>query len=57
MEELNEMDMSSSGWLTRFKTLKHDYHHHMDEEDSPLAHDSERWVLDNWHGKGQGKGQ
>jgi len=36
MEELNEMEMSSSGWLTRFKTLKHDYEHHMDEEESDV---------------------
>lgn len=36
MEELNEMDMSSSGWLTRFKTLKHDYEHHMDEEEEEV---------------------
>lgn len=36
MEELNEMDMSSSGWLTRFKTLKHDYEHHMDEEEDDV---------------------
>ncbi|SFD61049.1 Hemerythrin HHE cation binding domain-containing protein [Sulfitobacter brevis] len=32
LEELHEMDMSSSGWLTRFKTLKEEYEHHMDEE-------------------------
>ncbi|QFT58628.1 DNA nickase [Sulfitobacter sp. THAF37] len=36
MEELNEMDMSSSGWLTKFKTLKHDYEHHMDEEEEEV---------------------
>ncbi|MCX7567777.1 hemerythrin domain-containing protein [Sulfitobacter sp. F26169L] len=36
MEELNGMDMSSSGWLTRFKTLKHDYEHHMDEEEQDV---------------------
>lgn len=36
MEELNNMDMSSSGWLTRFKTLKHDYEHHMDEEENDV---------------------
>lgn len=36
MEELNEMDMSSSGWLTRFKTLKHDYEHHIDEEEDEV---------------------
>jgi len=36
MEELNDMDMGSSGWLTRFKTLKHDYEHHMEEEESEV---------------------
>ncbi|NCP11756.1 MAG: hemerythrin domain-containing protein [Sphingomonadales bacterium] len=34
--ELFEMDMSSSGWLTRFKTLKHDYLHHIDEEEEEM---------------------
>ena len=36
MEELNDMDMSSPGWLTRFKTLKHDYEHHMEEEEDEI---------------------
>lgn len=36
MTELNEMDMSSPGWLTRFKTLKHEYEHHMDEEENDI---------------------
>lgn len=36
VEELNEMDMSSPGWLTRFKTLKHDYEHHMEEEEDEV---------------------
>ena len=36
MEELNDMDMSSGGWLTKFKTLKHDYEHHMDEEEDDV---------------------
>ncbi|WP_136636995.1 hemerythrin domain-containing protein [Pseudooceanicola onchidii] len=36
LEELREMDMSSSGWLTRFKTLKHDYEHHMEEEENEV---------------------
>lgn len=31
--ELDEMDMASSGWLTKFKTLAHDYIHHIDEEE------------------------
>ncbi|MBY6092042.1 hemerythrin domain-containing protein [Pseudooceanicola sp. 502str34] len=36
LEELREMDMSSPGWLTRFKTLKHDYEHHMEEEEDEV---------------------
>ncbi len=36
MEELNEMDMSSPAWLTKFKTLKHDYEHHMNEEEGEV---------------------
>lgn len=36
MEELNEMDMSSPGWLTRFKELKHEYEHHIDEEENEV---------------------
>lgn len=36
MQELNEMDMSSPGWMTRFKTLRHDYEHHIDEEEEDI---------------------
>tara|TARA_R110002049_G_scaffold307712_2_gene509066 strand:- start:40792 stop:41268 length:477 start_codon:yes stop_codon:yes gene_type:complete len=36
LEELNEMDMASPGWLTRFKTLKHEYEHHIDEEEDEI---------------------
>lgn len=36
MEELNQMDMSSPGWLTRFRTLRHDYEHHMEEEENEV---------------------
>ena len=36
MEELNDMDMSSSDWLDRFNTLKHDYEHHIDEEENEV---------------------
>ena len=42
LQELNEMDMSSPGWLTRFKTLKHRYEHHIEEEEEdifPVAKD------------------
>lgn len=36
MEELREMDMSSPGWIQRFRTLKHDYEHHMEEEEEEV---------------------
>ena len=36
MEELNETDMSSPGWLLKFKTLKHEYEHHIEEEEDEV---------------------
>ena len=36
MEELNQADMASGGWLTKFKTLRHDYEHHIDEEEDEV---------------------
>ena len=36
IEELQGMDLSSPGWLARFKTLKHDYEHHMEEEEEDI---------------------
>ena len=36
MEELNDMDMSSPGWLAKFKTLRHDYEHHIEEEEDEV---------------------
>lgn len=36
LEELNEKDMSSPGWLQRFETLRHDYEHHIDEEEDEV---------------------
>ena len=36
IQELDEMEMSSPGWLTRFKTLRHDYEHHIDEEETEI---------------------
>lgn len=36
MDELNETDMASPGWLMKLKTLKHDYEHHMAEEESDI---------------------
>jgi hemerythrin-like domain-containing protein len=42
LQELNDMDMSSPGWLTRFKTMKDRYEHHIEEEEEdifPVAKD------------------
>ena len=36
MEELNDTDMSSPGWLTKFKQLKERYEHHMEEEENDV---------------------
>lgn len=36
MQELNETDMSSPGWMAKFKKLRHDYEHHIDEEESDI---------------------
>ena len=36
MEELRELDMSEGAWLEKFKTLKHDYEHHMEEEENEV---------------------
>lgn len=34
--ELVEMEMSSPGWLTRFKTMRDRYLHHIDEEEEEM---------------------
>lgn len=36
LEELNQMDMAEGAWLQKFKTLRHDYEHHIDEEEEDL---------------------
>ena len=36
MTELNQTEFSSPGWLTRFKTLKERYEHHMKEEENDI---------------------
>ena len=36
MEELNEMDMSEGAWMNKFKTLRHDYLHHIEEEEDEV---------------------
>ena len=34
--ELGEIDMASSAWLAKFKQLRHDYEHHIDEEEEEM---------------------
>ncbi len=36
MEELNEMDIKSDDWSETFGKLKHDYEHHIDEEEDEV---------------------
>lgn len=36
LEELDEMDFSSTGWLTRFRTMKDRYLHHIEEEEDEM---------------------
>ena len=36
IKELQDMEFSNPAWLTRFKTLRHDYEHHMDEEENDI---------------------
>lgn len=36
LTELYEMDFASTGWLTRFRTMKERYLHHIDEEEEEM---------------------
>ena len=48
-EALNDLaatDMSSGGWLTKFKTLDHDYRHHIDEEEEDHFPDFAKYLDD-----------
>lgn len=36
LEELNGMDMANGAWKQKFKTLRHDYEHHIDEEENEV---------------------
>ena len=36
LTELYEMDFASTGWLTRFRTMKDRYLHHIDEEEEEM---------------------
>ena len=48
-EALNDLaatDMSSGGWLTKFKTFDHDYRHHIDEEEEDHFPDFAKYLDD-----------
>ncbi len=36
LDELKELDMGSGGWLQKFKKLKKELEHHMDEEENEI---------------------
>lgn len=40
LTELYEMDFSSTGWLTRFRSMKERYLHHIDEEEEEMFPDA-----------------
>ena len=42
LTELYEMDFSSTGWLTRFRTMKDRYLHHIDEEEEEMFPEAEK---------------
>ncbi|MDT7529285.1 hemerythrin domain-containing protein [Sphingopyxis sp. SE2] len=46
LTELYEMDFSSSGWLTRFRTMKDRYLHHIDEEEEDMFPAAEKELSD-----------
>ena len=51
MAELNETDMSSPGWLTKFKTMRHRYEHHIDEEEEDIFPAAKEALGKDAHGK------
>ena len=46
LTELYEMDFASTGWLTRFRTMKHRYLHHIDEEEEEMFPEAEEGLSD-----------
>ena len=44
--ELVEMEMSSSGWLTKFKSMRDRYLHHIDEEEEEMFPAAEKELSD-----------
>lgn len=46
IEELGDMDMSSSGWIQKFEKLKEELEHHMDEEENEVFNEAKQ-VIDS----------
>jgi len=46
LTELYEMDFASTGWLTRFRTMKERYLHHIDEEEEEMFPQAEKGLSD-----------
>lgn len=44
IEELDELEFSSTGWLNKFNTLRHSVEHHLEEEEGEIF-DRARQVL------------
>ena len=51
IQELNDMDMSSPGWLTRLKTLKDRYEHHIEEEEKDIFPVAREIIGDDKNGR------
>ncbi|MFN3313197.1 MAG: hemerythrin domain-containing protein [Hyphomonas sp.] len=51
IQELNDMDMSSPGWLIRLKTLKERYEHHIDEEEEDIFPVARKIIGDDTGGR------
>ncbi len=46
LNDLAATDMKSSAWKTKFEALKHEYLHHIDEEEEELFPDVEKHLTD-----------
>lgn len=47
LDELKELDMGSGGWLQKFKKLKKELEHHMDEEENEIFACAEKVIEDS----------
>ena len=47
LNDLAATDMSSSAWLSKFKDLRHDYEHHIDEEEDDHFPDFAKYLTED----------